>query len=235
MSTEQNNLNDFAGQPQQARVLQHKKRRHSVRLESVFWRSLERAAAERGIRLSRLVAELAANEQGNSLSSYLRSFCMLEAERRLLTENSSAPGGGVADAVASCPNPGFILSHQGVILYHNEALARWLGPDHQHLIGSLLGDVFRVSSQRPLREIWCDLSTGRVASAQLYIVYVLPGRAVAAQARLVPIRASSGDKFNCVAWLITGKKGQLEESGRKPESLLGRARTAPAEQERVLS
>jgi predicted DNA-binding ribbon-helix-helix protein len=58
-------------------------RRTSVRLEAEFWSYLAELAAERGVRLSALVNEVAAAKpRGSTVASGLRVFALEEARRR---------------------------------------------------------------------------------------------------------------------------------------------------------
>ncbi|MCB9949322.1 MAG: ribbon-helix-helix domain-containing protein, partial [Rhodospirillaceae bacterium] len=73
------------------RIIQADKRRFSLKLEPVFWDALEEIAAARGIRLNRLVAQVAGEAGASSnLASQLRRFCLTEVQR----ESAEARLGG---------------------------------------------------------------------------------------------------------------------------------------------
>jgi predicted DNA-binding ribbon-helix-helix protein len=57
--------------------------RTSVCLEAAFWACLAELAAERRVRLSALVDEVAARSRSGTLASALRVFALEEARRRL--------------------------------------------------------------------------------------------------------------------------------------------------------
>src|SRR3546814_2826331 len=68
------------------RIVQYRNKRYSVRLEPIYWQTLEVLADRRRMRLGRFVAELADSYEGPNFSSFLRVFCMLEGEQSLARE-----------------------------------------------------------------------------------------------------------------------------------------------------
>lgn len=200
---------DFAGQAPEARVLQHQRRRYSIRLERVFWRFLEVAARNQKVRLSRLVADLAERHTGNNLASFLRSYAMLDAERRLAEQGFAEDTANLATTVAQCPAPGLVLGQDGTILAHNEALEQWLGPRETALVGLGFNEVFQVRTRRPLAQIWAEMETGALGPTQVHVLYIVPGHTRAAQARLVPVMPRNGAGFHCVVWLSSGARASL--------------------------
>ncbi|HLB80344.1 MAG TPA: ribbon-helix-helix domain-containing protein, partial [Dongiaceae bacterium] len=64
------------------RIIQFKGRRFSVKLDDVVWRSLEELAAEAGLRLNRLVAQVARDAAGAGVTAALRRFCLEQALAR---------------------------------------------------------------------------------------------------------------------------------------------------------
>ena len=74
------------------RILQADGRRYSLKLEEPFWEALDLAARERGLKLGRLVAQLAAELPGSgNLASQLRLFCLAEGQRRLHVASGRPP------------------------------------------------------------------------------------------------------------------------------------------------
>jgi predicted DNA-binding ribbon-helix-helix protein len=193
--------NVFAAQTPKPRVVQHRGRRYSIRLETVFWKFLDDLAARRGVRLGRYVAGLAASYGGNNLSSYLRVVCMLEAERRLAEAVLDPTRDSLLALVRDCPSPGVIVSRSRTILGYNTAFARWLGPGPQVLAGSELTDVLQVRTVRSLNEVWTDMITGAQGTLKAHVLRVSPGRVSAAQATIVPLRSDVEDGLYAVMWL----------------------------------
>lgn len=190
-----------AAQAPKPRVVQHDRRRYSIRLESVFWAFLDYLAARRGLRLGRYIAGLAGAYGGNNLSSYLRVVCMLEAERAV-AEADLAPGGdNLLDLVRDCPSPGVVLARSRAILAYNGAFADWLGPGARMLAGAQLADVLQIRTPRSLNELWADMLAGTQGAVRAHALCVRPGRVSAAQATIVPLRSGRGDGFHAVMWL----------------------------------
>ncbi|MDX1425937.1 MAG: ribbon-helix-helix domain-containing protein [Kiloniellales bacterium] len=190
-----------AAQAPQPRVVQHRGRRYSIRLETIFWRFLDHLAARHDMRLGRYIAGLAASYAGNNLSSYLRVVCMLEAERRLAKAHLDPRRDSLLALVRDCPSPGVIVSRSRTILGYNTAFAHWLGPGPQVLAGSELTDVLQVRAARPLNEVWADMIDGAQGAVKAHVLRISPGRASAAQATIVPLRAGEADGFYAVMWL----------------------------------
>lgn len=67
-------IEPFEWSQPQPRIVQYKKKRYALRLETIFWRQLEQIAFRRRTKLGRLVAELAEANEGPNLSSFVRGF-----------------------------------------------------------------------------------------------------------------------------------------------------------------
>ena len=203
-----------AAQAPKPRVVQHRGRRYSIRLEAIFWTFLDYLAARHGLRLGRYIAGLAATYRGNNLSSYLRVVCMLEAERRL-AERVLEPGrDSLLALVRDCPSPGVVLSRSRTILGYNTAFARWLGPGPRVLAGSALTDVLQVRTAASLNEVWADMIAGAQGTAKAHVLRISPGLASAAQATIVPLRTGLEDGFYAVMWLETARQGDPARAER---------------------
>lgn len=190
-----------AAQAPKPRIVQHDRRRYSIRLESVFWKFLEYLAERRGMRLGRYIAGLAAAYRGNNLSSYLRVVCMLEAERAVAEAGLDPGRDSLFDLIRDCPSPGLVVSRNRTILAYNNAFSQWLGPGPRVLAGTELTEVLQVRTARALNDIWTDMIDGRQATIKAHILHVRPGRVSAAQATIVPLRSEGDEGFHAVMWL----------------------------------
>lgn len=193
---------EVAAQIPRPRIVQHKKRRYSIRLEGAFWQFLDFLSERRGIRLGRFVAELADGYQGHNLSSYLRVVCMIEAERGLARARLDARGDSLLELVLTCPSPGVVLSQTRTIIAYNDPFSQWLGPGHDRLAGLDLTSAMQVRTTPSLAEAWSEMLAGRRAAIPANVLGVAPGRVGAAQATIVPLRNEGGDEFHAVMWLL---------------------------------
>jgi predicted DNA-binding ribbon-helix-helix protein len=213
----------IAPQTPETRVVTHRGRRTSVRLEPVFWTVLERMAAAQGVRVGTLVGRLAESHAGGNLTAHLRTVCLLDAERRAADGWSDARAAGPGRLVQWAPSPALIVAGDTTILDQNTALERWLG--QPSLIGQRLAEAFRVRTRKPLRELWAAMqSTGRPI-AGLGVVRISAGRVQAAEATVVPTRpgtpaqddAQAGpapQAGSAVVWLAV--RGSRAARGREP-------------------
>jgi predicted DNA-binding ribbon-helix-helix protein len=190
--------NDQSPKP---RIVQYKNRRFSVRLEPIYWQVLERMADRATIRLGQLIARLAADYPGGNFSSFLRVYCMLEAERRLAQQQMEPNYNSLLDLVKTCPNPGVILSRYRSIIGSNDAFLNWIGPLDTPINGANLTSVIQVRTRNSLNDVWQQMLSGRLAKAEARILYVAPGRVNAAKATFVALHAERGEEFYAVMWL----------------------------------
>ena len=191
----------FGNQAPKPRIVHYRNKRYSVRLEPIYWQTLEVLAARQRLRLGRFVAELAERYEGPNFSSYLRVFCMLEGEQALARESLGPTHHGLLDVVTNCPNPGLILSRYRTVIAYNGAFGEWLGPTEVAIIGAELTNLVQVRTRRSLGEVWQDLVNGREAKAEAKLLYVAPGRVNAAQATIVALRSQALQEFYAVMWL----------------------------------
>ena len=216
-----------AAQVPKPRVVQHRGRRYSIRLETAFWKFLEYLAGRQDVRLGRYIAGLAGSYGGNNLSSYLRVVCMLEAERSVAEAILDPTRDSLLTLVRDCPSPGVIVSRSRTILGYNTAFAHWLGPGPRVLAGSELTDVLQVRTTLPLNEMWADMITGTQGTVNAHVLRVSPGRVSAAQATIVPLRSDVGEGFYAVMWLevkrptgaAKSEKSAVDRRISEPETL----------------
>lgn len=191
----------FLNQAPKPRIVQYRNKRYSVRLEPIYWQTLEVLADRHRMRLGRFVAELAESYEGPNFSSYLRVFCMLEGEQSLARESLGPTHHGLLDVVTNCPNPGLILSRYRTVIAYNSAFGEWLGPADVAVVGAELTTLVQVRTRRSLTDVWQDLVSGREPKADAKLLYVAPGRVNAAQATILALRSPAYQEFYAVMWL----------------------------------
>lgn len=206
----------FLNQAPKPRIVQHRNKRYSVRLEPIYWQTLEVLADRQGMRLGRFVAELAENYDGPNFSSYLRVFCMLEGEQSLARETLGPTHHGLMDVVTQCPNPGLILSRYRTVIAYNSAFGEWLGPADVAVVGAELTTLVQVRTRRSLNDVWQDLVNGREPRAEAKLLFVAPGRVSAAQATILALRSQAYQEFYAVMWLSPQSRRATAAAGPPP-------------------
>jgi predicted DNA-binding ribbon-helix-helix protein len=202
------------------RIVQYRNKRYSVRLEPIYWQTLEVLADRQRMRLGRFVAELANSYDGPNFSSFLRVFCMLEGEQALARETLGPTHHGLLDVVTNCPNPGLILSRYRTVIAYNNAFGEWLGPANIAVIGAELTTLVQVRTRRSLNDVWQDLVSGREPRADAKLLYVAPGRVNAAQATILALRSQAHQEFYAVMWLSLQSRRAAVPGGPTPPPML---------------
>ena len=212
------------------RIVQFQNRRFSVRLEPIYWRSLEQMAERQGIRLGRLVAGLADDFDEGNFSSHLRVCCMLDAERRLADAHLNVGYGTLVEAVRACPNPGVVLSRYRTIIMANKTFTQWLGPLDNPINGANLTSVIQVRTRNSLNEVWQSLVDGSLPQADARLLHVAPGRVNAALATFVAIHPQEVDEFYAIMWLSVGSTNSAGKTAPRPRQAVtsGAARSSAA-------
>jgi predicted DNA-binding ribbon-helix-helix protein len=167
----------FWAQPQ-PRIVQFQKRRFALRLESVFWQQLEKQAKRRNQRLGQLIAGLAETCNGVNLSSFVRGFCMVEAEKENARYRLAAGSFDLVDVLRASPSPALLLSHDRIIIETNPALHRWIeiAPrDADPIKQRKLDDVFEPRIGRSLDETVEMMRKNQIQRAQFQLAYHSPG------------------------------------------------------------
>jgi predicted DNA-binding ribbon-helix-helix protein len=185
------------------RILQADGRRYSLKLEPAFWTALAAAADERGVKLGRLVADLAAQApRGSNLASQLRLFCLAEAGRLRQRADEAARRAGLSSGstdvdtlVEICPAPCLILARDRRILRANAAFGGWYGSAYVNLPGKALDHFFKLRMATGYEALVAAFGAGQINATRAHLLYVAPGRVVAAAARLMPVARSGPDDF----------------------------------------
>ena len=206
-------------QPLQAprpRIVQYRKRRYSVRLEPIFWQTLDSLARRRGMRVGKFVGALAEDFGGKNFASYLRVLCMVEGERALAQANLAPSRNSLLSLLLSAYGPGLLLSGHRTVVAYNAAFQDWLGREFRPNPGDDLTEVMQVRTHRPLNELWLDLVAGKALSVEINVLHVRPGRVLAAPARLVAMPTSADGAFYAMLWISTRRRGGIE-APRRPQ------------------
>jgi predicted DNA-binding ribbon-helix-helix protein len=188
----------------QPKIVQHQKRRFALRLEAIYWRQLEALADRRGWRVGRLVAGLARDHQGPNLSSYVRGYCMVEAERDIARYRLTAGSFDLTTLLRGCPSPALLLNEERKILDTNQALTDWLGEPNLVLRQRKFDEIFVPRVLRPLDETMTLMRQKTLQRAIITVTYqgALQGpgnttRTVNATLTALPV----GQHFYCLVWL----------------------------------
>ncbi|MGQ0663600.1 MAG: ribbon-helix-helix domain-containing protein [Pseudomonadota bacterium] len=191
------------------RIVQADRRRYSLRLEPEFWAALDWAAARSGVRLGRLVGDIAAGmPPGGNLAARLRAYCLMkaeergaEAERRAERAELAAGATDIAALLEACPAPCLVMSREGAIGQINAAFGRWFGPGHAALIGRPFEHFLSLRATRTRAAILAEFDQRTRAWAPVHVIYVAPGRVVAAPAGLMPVARQPAGGFSCLVMI----------------------------------
>jgi predicted DNA-binding ribbon-helix-helix protein len=183
--------------PWEQRILQLDGKRYSLRLEHEFWAALETIASSRKLRLNHLIAEIAVHRssEGN-LSSTLRVFCLGEMERATAGRSLSLDGASITALVEAAPMPGLLLDADQIVLAANESFLHWSGLKRALLLRQKLAVRFRLQGETSFDGLW----SRPIREEKTRIVGMMPGRVLAAEAKLVPMLSARGRRL-CVAWV----------------------------------
>jgi predicted DNA-binding ribbon-helix-helix protein len=183
--------------PWEQRILQLDGKRYSLRLEHEFWAALEAIASRRKLRLNHLVAEVAAHRSSDgNLSSTLRVFCLGETERAAAGRSLALDGASITALVEAAPMPGLLLDADQIVLAANETFLRWSGLNRALLLRQKLAARFRLQGASSYDGLW----SRPIREEETRIVGVIPGRVLAADAKLVPMLSARARRL-CVVWV----------------------------------
>lgn len=183
--------------PWEQRILQLEGKRYSLRLEHEFWTALEAIASRRKLRLNHLVAEIASHRPSDSnLSSTLRVFCLGEMERATAGRSLALDSASITALVEAAPMPGLLLDADQIVLAANEAFLHWSGFKRALLLRQKLAARFRLQGASSFDGLW----SRPIREEETRIVGIMPGRILAAEAKLVPMLSARGRRL-CVVWV----------------------------------
>ena len=184
------------------RLVQRGGRRYSVRLERVFWQSLEEAATAIGIRLNELVARVAEAQGGpDNLASRLRMFCLRHLGEQLTKAQIDTGGTDVTKVVQACPAPCFVVSPRRIVTHVNPALEALIGGRTQELISQPLERSFRLNFGKPMSAFWQDLAKPDCPPIPGRLSFMLPGRVFVSPITACPVGRSDTGGVSCLIFV----------------------------------
>jgi predicted DNA-binding ribbon-helix-helix protein len=172
--------------------------RTSIKLEPEFWGYLKEVADSRGIRLSRLVNDVAsATPERTNLASTLRTFCLIHAqlrwrglERDLEQLNLAGNTQDLPRVLDACPLPCLLLSADRTIKRLNQAFAAWLHVDGRGVLGQRLDNIM-ILRGADMPALWQRIF-GDGGKGRFNATYVSPGKVRTAQALAVGLSPRPG-------------------------------------------
>ncbi len=185
----------------QQRILQSRGKRYSLRLEHCYWDALANIAARQGVRLNRLVADIAGRVDGASLASSVRAFCLEETERAVLRLETPAECTSIVTLVETVPVPALAVDASGLIVVANAPLLDWVGAASDTLLGTPLLRHFRIHGRVgfDIAALW-QVRDRAAAVEAARMIHIAPGRVLTANIRLIPIRSARA-RSPCVIWI----------------------------------
>jgi predicted DNA-binding ribbon-helix-helix protein len=162
--------------------------RTSIKLEPEFWSYLKEVADSRGIRVSRLVNDVAAaTPDRTNLASTLRTFCLIHAqlrwrglERELEQLNLAGNTQDLPRVLDACPLPCLLLNADRTIKRLNQAFAAWLHVDGRGVLGQRLDNIMILRGAE-MSALWQRVF-GDGGKGRFNATYVSPGKVRTAQA-----------------------------------------------------
>jgi predicted DNA-binding ribbon-helix-helix protein len=172
--------------------------RTSIKLEPEFWGYLKEVADSRGIRLSRLVNDVAAaTPERTNLASTLRTFCLIHAqlrwrglERELEQLNLAGNTQDLPRVLDACPLPCLLLSADRAVKRLNQAFAAWLHVDGRGVLGQRLDNIMILRGP-DMPALWQRIF-GDGGKGRFNATYVSPGKVRTAQALAVGLSPRAG-------------------------------------------
>jgi predicted DNA-binding ribbon-helix-helix protein len=181
------------------RIVQHRGRRYSIKLEEAVWHTLDVIADGLGVRLNQLIGQVAGGLSDNSsLTAALRLFCLEQSLERIAVlerdlNNRSLVSSGVplASIIEACPSPCLLVRAPDEILRINEPGRAWFGTDGEALVGKSLSHYLQIRCKPKLAEVLDAYANGDTTTYPARVVYLRPGRLVMAKASLCPALVST--------------------------------------------
>jgi predicted DNA-binding ribbon-helix-helix protein len=172
--------------------------RTSIKLEPEFWSYLKEVADSRGIRLSRLVNDVAeATPERTNLASTLRTFCLIHAqlrwrglERELEQLNLAGNTQDLPRVLDACPLPCLLLNADRTIKRLNQAFAAWLHVDGRGVPGQRLDNIM-ILRGADMPALWQRVF-GDGGKGRFNATYVSPGKVRTAQAMAIGLSPPAG-------------------------------------------
>ena len=172
--------------------------RTSIKLEPEFWGYLKEVAESRGIRVSRLVNDVAAaTPERTNLASTLRTFSLIHAqlrwrglERELEQLNLAGNTQDLPRVLDACPLPCLLLSADRTVRRLNQAFAAWLHVDARGALGQRLDNIM-ILRGADMPALWQRIF-GEGGKGRFNATYVSPGKVRTAQALAIGLSPPAG-------------------------------------------
>jgi predicted DNA-binding ribbon-helix-helix protein len=173
--------------------------RTSIKLEPEFWSYLKEVADSRGIRLSRLVNDVAeATPERTNLASTLRTFCLIHAqlrwqglERELEQLTLAGNTQDLPRVLDACPLPCLLLNEDRTVRRLNQAFAAWLHVDARGVLGQRL-DNMMILRGPGMSDLWARVFGEARGKGKFNATYVSPGKVRTAQAMALGLSHGNG-------------------------------------------
>lgn len=198
-------LQGFKIESPKPKIFQHEGKRYAVRLEPVFLRTLDILARENNMRTNAFVAGLNQAFDGKNFSSFLRSFCMAEAEKKLSGVDAMSHLQNLHFFMNHSPIPGLILSENQTILFANSAFFDWTGEHNLPTRERPFHELFEVRSKQSIRDLLNRILCGHQEEASLSVTYTGKNLRLGASAVFVPYTndVDHADRIFFITWLKT--------------------------------
>lgn len=140
---------DADGSALRFRAIMARGSRRGIRLEDLFWKTLEELASSEGKRLGDLIAEYGEKSGDGNVTAALRFAALKHLRNRV--QDSAGRGGAnaVVGLIAGCPTPAFALSQGRKILAYNQPFLTFLQARLSHLPSDALAAGLRLQLDTP--------------------------------------------------------------------------------------
>lgn len=194
------------------RILQHVKKRYSLRLEEVFWNQIKMIAERERKRPGAIIAHLDQSYNGPNLSSYIRSYCMSDMQRQSLQSSSETSGMDPMNIVKSSPASAVIINHHGIITDANPALMKWLGDSALPVLNNYFTEIFKPRMSRSFQDTLDFMSSGKLKRTQMQVSYTRPHNKqnVSALATLITLTSGPNTGFHGLVWFSVSPPYRLK-------------------------
>lgn len=171
--------------------------RTSLKLEDEFWDYLRMVAAQKGIRLSALVNQVAATDPTrNNMASLFRVFALTHATlaaQAMAHDLERIRLGADTEHLASLaaiPTPVLLLDKGGRIEFHNTAFSRWLGTEDRGIDGRNIDHLLIVRAVNGHATL-ARVMAGGAPHGEALIKYISPSGCRSAKAAIARRTAGS--------------------------------------------
>ena len=158
-------------------------------------------AQARGVRLGRIIDDLAAEHAGGNLTSHLRVSCLRDAEQRAARVDLETSSGAAMRLFMSCPAPGILLTRDRLVVGQNAAFETWQADRQATKIGQHMDQSFKLRTAQPLPILWRRLMDEELRMLRAHGVHVAPGRILPVQITALAFARSHGRASLAIAWI----------------------------------